>query len=194
MDGCLRPSTLIDLAQKDGILLPNAPAPGVTPSEKELQAILLPPNGTSSLVEFLQAFGYTLPVLQNTAALQRVLREMAEDYGADGISYLEIRFCPDLHTDKGCSNEEILRAACEESRRVTREALAQMENGLKEGEAALPVTRILVCGLRNMEPLYATKLAQLTVRLAKEEADTLPVADRQIAGFDLAGESCSLPH
>lgn len=177
LDGCIRPKTIIELTEQYQCTLPGLKK-GETLTIEELKNILLPPGGTKSLEDFLKAFAYTLPVLQNVNGVRRVLREMAEDYGKDGVVYLEVRFCPALHEENGCTSEEILRAVCEESAIISKEA---REHG------KLPLTRIIVCALRHLPISNSMEMAKLAVKIANEERN-LPAIDRQLVGFDLAGD------
>jgi adenosine deaminase len=52
------------------------------------------------LEEYLQAFAYTLSVMQTAESLERITFELAQDMANDGVRYLEIRFAPYLHTTK----------------------------------------------------------------------------------------------
>ena len=39
--------------------------------------------------------------MQTPEALRRVAAECAEDLAADGVVYAEVRFAPELHSDRG---------------------------------------------------------------------------------------------
>ena len=152
LDGGLRPSTILALARSDGVRLP-------TTDERELARLLSP--GPSSLEIYLQAFAVTVSVLQTAHALRRAATEAVEDWHRDGVVDGEIRFAPELHTDKGLSMETVVEAVLlglEDGRRTT---------GVDSG--------LILCSMRHAKPTVAT--ARL-VRRYREDG---------VVGFDIAG-------
>lgn len=95
LDGSLRPSTLAELAAREGSTVPPD---------------LLFRAGMG-LGEALGRFAFMLSLLQRPADVMRVARETCEDAAADGVTTLEIRFAPQLHA--GTSMEAIVDAALE---------------------------------------------------------------------------------
>lgn len=93
LDGSLRPSTLAELAARAGREVPAD----------------LPFTAGMGLAEALSRFAFTLSVLEEPAAVERVASEMCEDAAAEGVSTLEIRFAPQLHG--GAPIEAIVDAA-----------------------------------------------------------------------------------
>ena len=76
--------------------------------------------------------------------------ECAEDAYRDGVTYLEVRFSPILHTKEGMGLSEVMEAVSE---------------GLVMAEQQFPiVVRILVSGMRQMPPDVTSKLAQIAWR------------------------------
>ena len=71
LDGSIRLSTLIELAQDQNVSLPSY-------KELELQNLVFPQT-YSSLQEYLAGFGYILSVLRNKDALERVSYEVGMD-------------------------------------------------------------------------------------------------------------------
>ena len=53
------------------------------------------------LGEYLEGFRYTVAVLSDAEALERVAYELCEDNFAEGVRYLEVRFAPQLHVRAG---------------------------------------------------------------------------------------------
>lgn len=179
LDGAVRPETLLELVEQDNVVLPGC-SKGKLPKLEEIREILRPTTGVASLVEFLRAYEYLLAVLQNTHAIKRVTREMAEDYGKEGVTYLEIRFCPALHEMKGSTAEEILSTVCEETRSICEES--------RNGNKNLPIVKVIVCGVRSLPIETNKRMAELAVKFSKEEASKYDEKDCQIVGFDLAGD------
>ena len=75
LDGCLRPRTMLELADAQGVKLP---ARNLTKLTRILQA----GKRTRSLGDYLRIFDYTLSVMQSKEALYRVAYELAEDSAA----------------------------------------------------------------------------------------------------------------
>ena len=94
LDGSLRPGTVQELADVLGLQVPQRLAftPGM------------------GLDEALSRFAFTLSLLRSTAAVRRVASEICEDAAVEGISTLEIRFAPQLHSD---AVEDFIDAALE---------------------------------------------------------------------------------
>lgn len=59
----------------------------------------------------LERFSLTLAVMQTPAAVARITAELCEDAVQDGVTTLEIRFGPHLHTRHGASLDDIVDAA-----------------------------------------------------------------------------------
>jgi adenosine deaminase len=152
LDGGLRPATILELARADGVRLPTTDA-------AELARILSP--GASSLEVYLQVFAVTVSVMQTASALRRTAAEAVEDWHRDGVVYGEVRFAPELHTQRGLSMEAVVEAVLK---------------GLEEGRRATGVeTGLILCSMRHAPPTLAT--ARLVQRYR---------ADGVVA-FDIAG-------
>jgi len=63
-----------------------------------------------SLPLYLEGFAHTAAVLQTEVALERVAYEMMEDMHKDGVVYVETRFAPVFHTDRGLHWDEVVNA------------------------------------------------------------------------------------
>lgn len=161
LDGSLRPTTLLDLARERGIALPSA-------CPDELAAKMRARDGTS-LEAYLDKFNTTLSVLQDAASLERVAYELAIDHVREGVQYLEVRYCPALHTNRGLSRVDAVEAPLRGLRR------AEQETGIQTG--------LIVSGIRNMDPAISRELAQLAVTYK----------GRGVVAFDLAGAEESHP-
>lgn len=97
LDGSLRPATLAELSKLAGVEVP-----------KDL--VFSPGMGLGAA---LSRFEFTLSLLQTPAAVRRIASEMCEDAAVEGITALEIRFAPQLHTCAGATVGEIIDAAVE---------------------------------------------------------------------------------
>jgi len=161
LDGGLRPQTVIDLADETGYTGLPSHDPG------ELAQALTAGAHRGHLNLYLDAFRHTVGVMQTTDALHRVAREAAEDLADDGIVYAEVRFAPELHTERGLSLDEVVHAVLE---------------GFKEGSAD---GRIKVYALLTAMRTAARSLeiAELAVRHR----------DNGVVGFDIAGAEAGWP-
>ena len=94
LDGSLRIPTILELADEQKIKLPAA-------DEKGLEKVLRASVECESLEDYLKAFDITLSVLQTPEALVRAAYELAEDAAKENTWYMEVRYSPILHTQKG---------------------------------------------------------------------------------------------
>jgi adenosine deaminase len=106
-------------------------------------------------------------VLQTADGLRRVARECAEDLAADGIVYAEVRFAPELHTERGLTLDEVVRAV-----------LA----GFAEGSANRPI-RVYALLTAMRTAARSLEIAELAVRHR----------DNGVVGFDIAGAEAGWP-
>ena len=93
LDGCLRPRTILELADLQGVRLPTRNLP-------QLTRILEAGKRTRNLADYLKIFDYTLSVMQEREALYRVAWELVEDAAAEHVRHLEVRYSPILHRMK----------------------------------------------------------------------------------------------
>ena len=142
LDGCLRPRTMLALAESQGIKLPTW---NLTRLTKLLQA----GRRTRSLGDYLKIFDLTLSVLQRRDALYRVAYELAEDAAEENIRHLEVRYSPVLHRKRRLSWEDIVEPVIA---------------GLRDGGAKHSMsTGVIICGIRSMDPKVSMTLAELAV-------------------------------
>jgi adenosine deaminase len=120
LDGGLRPSTVLELAERHGYR--DLPA-----STADDLAAWFHQTDSGSLERYLEAFTHTIGVMQVPEAIERVAYEAAVDLSADGVAYAEIRFCPSLNTREGTTVERVIQAA------ASGLALGERETGLKWG-------------------------------------------------------------
>jgi adenosine deaminase len=141
LDGCLRPSTMLELARAQGIRLPADTPRGLA------QALSV--KHAKSLEEYLTKYEITLSVMQTAPALERVAYEFVLDAAADGVRYVEVRYSPLLHRP-ALTLAQALEAPLAGLRRGT------VETGTKVG--------LIVCGIR-------TRAAAESLELARAAAD-----------------------
>ena len=162
LDGSLRVPTILDLAKKDKVTL-------TTSNPYELSKLLVIGKTRGSLEDYIKRFDITLSVMQTPQALSRTAYELIEDVAKENVRYIEIRYSPILHTEKGMTMGESVEA---------------VRNGLKRGQKDFGVkSGIIVCGIRNISAAASLKLADLTVRYK----------NKGVVGFDLAGAEENFP-
>jgi len=182
LDGGLRLDTIMELIKKQGVAYPV--------DREKIKNMVVKDDmifkKDKSLVDYLDAFAITTSVMQDTKALERVAFELCEDAVQENVRYLEIRFAPMLHTNRGLSLDE-----------VTSAVIAGMERAEAKYDI---VTGLIICAMRHYVPCgiidnlmkslpYSTpkeasmylamQTAQHTVAMAKKNC--------HVVGFDLAG-------
>lgn len=154
LDGSIRPQTMIELARDQGVRLPAGNPEGLARAVHARHA--------QSLEEYLERYQITLSVMQKPAALERIAYEFLVDAAAENISYVEVRYCPALHTGG----------------MTLVQAVESVLAGLRRGERETgSVARVIVCALRTLSPEVSLDLARLAVDYSREG----------VVGFDLAG-------
>ncbi len=143
LDGSLRISTILDLAKKQHISLPEN-------NEVDLKNILIVKDRVESLEEYLKLFKITLSVMQTPESLERCSYELIEDVSRENVRYIEIRYSPILHIEKSMTMEESVEAV---QRGLIR---GQREFGVRSG--------IIICGIRDISPEISLQLAEITVQ------------------------------
>ena len=63
------------------------------------------------LNEFLEKFTFPVHLMQTAADLQLIVFSLLKKIKKQGLVYVEIRFAPQLHTEQGLTQEEVVRAA-----------------------------------------------------------------------------------
>lgn len=161
LDGSIRPQTLRKIADPQGIPLPT--------DDEQLNTLLVAPENCQNLNEYLERFDLVLTCLQTETALQTAACDIISQAAEENIKYIEVRFAPSLHTEKGLSLPKIIAAV-----------LA----GLNEGAKQFGVkSNALLCGMRHEERQSIEQIVHL--------ADTFKQSG--IVGFDLAGNEVDFP-
>jgi adenosine deaminase len=142
LDGSLRTSTILELADEAGVVLPYD-------DEEALYDYLFVQDGRD-LVDYLKRFDLTLSVMQTAESLERTARELCEDAAEENVRYLEIRYSPILHQQGDLTLDEAVQAPL---------------RGLREAETELGIrTGLILCGIRNFPPDTSVRLAELAVQ------------------------------
>jgi adenosine deaminase len=122
-----------------------------------------------SLAEYLKAFDVTLKVMQTESSLFRIAYELGEDAASENVRYMEVRYAPMLHTQRGLKLTRVIEAV-----------LA----GLKAARDKFGIeSNVIVCGIRNVSPASSLEMAEIAVAYK----------GRGVVGFDLAGAEYDHP-
>jgi len=166
LDGGLRPATIVDLAAEFGY----AGLPTTDPVE--LATWIRRGADRKSLELYLETFAHTVGVLQERDAITRVAAECAEDLAADGVAYAEVRYAPELSTERGLTLDEVVEANLEGFRIGVERAAA----------AGRPIVmKALVTAMR--QAARSVEVAECAVRWR----------DAGVVGFDMAGPEKGYP-
>jgi adenosine deaminase len=166
LDGGLRPVTVVELADASGYEgLP-------TSDPAALARWFVTETPRRNLVRYLEGFTHTVAVMQTAPSLERVARECVEDLSDDGVVYAEVRFAPELHTERGLHLEAVVET-------VLAGFGAGMEQARSVGRPI--VVRALLTAMRTAA--RSLEIADLAVRYR----------DIGVAGFDVAGPEAGYP-
>jgi adenosine deaminase len=163
LDGGLRPSTIIELADEIGYQLPCAK------NAVEVETWFRRGADRRSLPLYLEGFETTCALMQSEEALERIAFEAVEDLFAQNVVYAEIRFAPILSTHKGLNLEAVVEAVIHGLKR------GSDKTGMKFG--------LILCALRNMDAKTSLETAELAVEYRKHG----------VVGFDIAGDENGHP-
>ena len=158
LDGALSPANVRALAAMQGIPVPS--------DEDELLRLLRVDENCHSLNDFLTKFAFPCSLLQTADGLRTAVRNLLCEINEQGVAYAEVRFAPQLSTEKGLSQDNAVEAA-----------LAGI------AESGVPAQLILCC-MRGADP----KVNRETVKTAKK------YLGRGVCALDLAGAEALFPN
>ena len=163
LDGGLRPATIIELAELIGHQLPST-------DEAELVAYFRRGADAKDILQYLETFSHTVPLLQTADSLHRVAQEAAQDLAADGVIHAEVRFAPELHPGTGSLDA----------------AIEAVTSGFASGNADITV-KTIVCAMRTED--RSAEVAEATVRWFERTS----TQRGGVVAFDLAGAETGFP-
>lgn len=202
LDGSLRLTSLMEMAQVTNTILPSNTVAGM----KELVF----KDKYNNLAEYLDCFQYTCAVLRDMDNLERAAYELAVDNQLEGVNYIEVRFAPQLLTDpaRGIDIERVLSVVNNGLERAKKQYNQQPEvqNGLKPGFEY----GIISCAMRmfsgNGFSPYYTKIFNVMPEFEPMQIIQLAAMDMvkacvrirdqrgiPVVGIDLAGQESGYP-
>lgn len=152
LDGSLSVDSVKELMQLQGIKNSY--------SDAELLNKLRVSDGCKDLNEYLEKFDFPLTLLQTKEAIGRAVYNLLEELKQQGLIYSEIRFAPQLHTNNGLSQEQVVAAVID---------------GMKRSELS---SNLILCCMRGADN-HAENIETINVA-----GDFL---NRGVAAVDLAG-------
>lgn len=161
LDGSLSLSAIRQLAQLEEISIPD--------KDEELRKLVSIEGKVDSLMTYLKTFDFVRPLLQTEEALEIATSDVLRQASEDGVLYIELRFAPELSTDKGLTILEAVNAV-----------LRGMEKAQKEFGI---VAKLLVCGLKQTDPSQTREIFSAIADLAP----------KGLVGFDFAGNEADYP-
>ncbi len=170
LDGSLPAETIFKLARRESVELPADTADGLRP-------YLTAGINCESLNEYLKCFDLPLAVLQTAGNLDLAAYELGLELWRKGLCYGEIRFAPQLHRQKGLTQEDAVQAVLSGLER------AASESRKGRGKSGIRLRTILCC-MRG-SGLHEANLE--TVRAASR------YLGKGVAAVDLAGAEALYP-
>jgi adenosine deaminase len=161
LDGSLRPDTALELARTRGL----DEGMDLAAISAQLQA----PDQVADQAELLRAFDLPIALMQDFEAIERITHELVEDVALDGTRYVEIRWAPALHLERGLSLRDSIRAV----------VAGAKSGGAQTGTAV----RLIAVALRSHSP-------SVSVDVAREASAFI---GEGLTGFDLAGMEEAFP-
>ncbi|WP_432664295.1 adenosine deaminase [Wukongibacter baidiensis] len=103
LDGSVRPETIIDIAKREGVDIPSYDI-------ELIKDMVIAPLDCVSLDDYLKRFSIPVAIMQSKESLRRIAFELFEDAAKENVKYMEVRFAPLLHTEKGLTIQEIIES------------------------------------------------------------------------------------
>jgi adenosine deaminase len=167
LDGGLRPTTIVELAEEAGVALPVDGA-------AELGRWFSEQSDSGSLVDYIATFEVTIAVMQTADALRRVAHEFVLDLAADGVIHGEVRWAPEQHLRDGLSLDEAVDAV--------QQGIDDGIGDLAERGHEITVGQIITA-MRSSSSARSLEIAELALRHRETGA----------VGFDIAGAERGFP-
>lgn len=162
LDGSVRPETILDIAKKENIEL-------FSYDINEIRKSVIAPEECTSLNDYLKSFKLPNLVMQTRESLERITFELFEDASKENVKYMEVRFAPILHTEKGLTMEEVIDSVL---------------NGIRKAEATYNIKGNLILGcLRFMSEEVAIKTVEAGKGFLKDGVVAIDLCANEDRGF-----------
>ena len=161
LDGSLRVDTALELARTRGVDAPR--------DREGMRAALVAPMPAGSQARLLRAFALPIALLQDAEALARASAELVAAKADDNVRYVEVRWGPALHLERGLPLAEGIEAVLAGGSAAARDRDVEV--------------RFICTAIRSHEPDATEQLAETAAAYR----------DRGLTGFDLAGPEEAFP-
>lgn len=139
LEGCLTPELIFQLAERNGIALPD---PAINPAYASIEALATRYEHFSSLDDFLNFYFEGMAVLRNEQDFADLAWSYFQRAHADGVHHAEVFFDPQVHQSRGISYQTIV---------------AGFSKGCQRAESELGLsTRLILCFVRHL-PVASAK-------------------------------------
>ena len=105
LDGAISVESAKELAKLQGIAIPE--------SDEELLKLLRVSEDCHNLNEFLEKFDFPCSLIQTFEGVRKATSNLLNELKTQGVMYAEIRFAPQLCTNQGMTQNEVVQAAIE---------------------------------------------------------------------------------
>lgn len=164
----------------DGSLNPKIVSEALSVSEKMVQKNMMVDPNNIDLNTYLEKFKVPLKMLQTKEFIRRAVKDLLKAMKKETVLYAEIRFAPQLHTEKGLTMEEVVETILEEikqeSNMICNLILCMMRNAKEnDNKAVIDVAAkywnrgVVAIDLAGAEGLYPTENFENLFRYAKEK-------------------------
>jgi len=109
LDGAMPPELSWELAHEQGVKLP-------VDNFEDFKQYVIIADDNRSVNEFLRRFDLPTELLQTKDALTRTAKAVVEKLAGQGLGYAELRFAPQIHTQKGLTQRDAVEAVLEGAR------------------------------------------------------------------------------
>ena len=128
------------------------------------------PARCTDLAHFLECSRNGVQLLQDESALKLVVEDVFEQLQADSVIYVELRFAPLLHTQRGLTPERVVAIVNEATDRMS------LATGIE--------ARLILCTLRHFNEQQSMATAQLVHAFRRTRVAAIDIAGNE-AGFPL---------
>lgn len=104
IDGALSPEAIIKMAEMSHTLLP-------TNNISDLKKLLTVSDDCRDLNEYLDRFELPVRVMQTKETISYAVYDLIKRLDAQGLIYTELRYAPQLHTQNGLTQEDVVQAS-----------------------------------------------------------------------------------
>ena len=164
LDGSLSIDDAIYMASVEGVEIPS--------DKNELKKLLVCPDDCESLNDYLKCFDLPVSIMQSRETIAYSVSSLVKRLYAQGLIYAEIRYAPQLHLQKGMTQDEVVAASID----GLNTGLAACSGGIK--------AQLILCCMRGADN---DELNNETIRMAKK------YLGQGVCAADLAGAEALFP-